>query len=119
VNLVKKAVFALLFVCKGLFVLYAQGLPSVRVVNNTGYEIHNLYISPSVSDEWGDQLLGAEILGDGETIPITLSQPLSKINRYDFKIDDEELMVYFKFDVVVTNNIRIVFTLDDLYIRDE
>lgn len=111
----KRAMFALLLLCKGLFVLYAQSLPSVRVVNNTGFDIYNLYISPSVSDEWGDQLLGDEILENGETVTVTLSKPLSTINRYDFKVDDEERIVYFKFDVTVTNNARIVFTLDDLY----
>jgi hypothetical protein len=119
VNFVKKAVFMLLFVCNGLFVLYAQGLPSVRVVNNTGYNIYNLYISPSISDVWGDQLLGDGILEDGKTVPITLSQPLSEVNRYDFKVDDEEREVYFKLDVIITNNVRIVFTLDDLYTGGE
>jgi methylglyoxal synthase len=112
---VKKTLFALLLLCKGLFVLYAQGLPSVRVVNNTGYDIYNLYISPTISDEWGDQLLGDEILEDGDVVTITLSQPLSKINHYDFKVDDEERIVYYKLDIIVTNNVRIVFTLDDLY----
>jgi len=116
---VKKIILAGLFLCAGVFALYAQNLPSVRIVNNTGYAIYHVFVSPSSLDEWGNELLGEDILEDGETFTVRLPQPLSADNVYDFGISDEDGDVYYKWEVTVTNNVRIVFTLDDLYEGDE
>jgi len=115
----KKFCLTGLLLCAGAFALYAQNLPSVRIVNNTGYAIFCIYVSPSSFDEWGAELLGDDILEDGKTFTLKLSQPLSTDSVYDFGIQDEDGDYYFKWDVTVTNNARIVFTEDDLYLEDE
>ena len=47
-------------------------------------EIHNLHIAPHKSDEWGEDILGKDTLGDGETLKITF--PLSeKAAHWDFR----------------------------------
>jgi hypothetical protein len=115
----KKFAITGLLLLAGAFALYAQNLPSVRIVNNTGFSIYYIFISPAESDEWGDELLGDNFLEDGENITFQLPLPLNRTNIYDFRVHDEDGDVYFKWDITVTNNARIVFTLDDLYMEDD
>ena len=110
----KKSLIALLFFIWGAIVVSAQNLPTVRIVNNTGYDIYFLFVSPSESDEWGDDLLGDDILEDGKTFTYQLPQSLNRTSLYDFGVEDEEGDTYSKYEVKITNNARIVFTLDDL-----
>jgi hypothetical protein len=114
----KKLILVSLFFFLGIFALSAQNLPSIEIVNNTGYTIYFLYVSPSESDKWGDDILGEKSLGDGETFSYRLPQPLSSSNVYDFMAEDEDEDPYFKWDITVTNNARIVFTFDDIYFDD-
>lgn len=39
------------------------------LVNQTGYQISGIYLSPSNEDDWGENIL-TEILGDGEAVDI-------------------------------------------------
>ncbi len=41
------------------------------MVNKTGYEITNVYVSPSASKNWGSDILGRSTLDDGESTEIT------------------------------------------------
>ena len=57
--------------------------------NKTGVEIHELYVSPHKSDEWGEDILGRDTLADGESLDITFDdREYSK--KWDLKIVDEE-----------------------------
>ncbi|MBK9632733.1 MAG: hypothetical protein IPO62_17040 [Saprospiraceae bacterium] len=40
------------------------------LVNMTGYDIENVYISPTSENSWGDDVMGKEILKDGEQVEI-------------------------------------------------
>lgn len=46
------------------------GVASVRVVNNSGYTIYNLYISPSSSSSWGDDQLGSNVILSGYSFTV-------------------------------------------------
>jgi hypothetical protein len=110
----KKLFFAGLFLLAGVFALSAQTLPSVRIINNTGYDIYYLYVSSSDDDEWGEDILGKDVLEDGMTFTYRLPVPLNRVSLYDFMAEDEDGDSYTKMEVSVTNNARIVFTLDDI-----
>jgi len=115
----KKFAITGLLLFAGFFVLYAQNLPSVRIVNNTGCAIYYIFASPAESDDWGDELLGEDFLEDGDHIMIKLPQPLSTVKVYNFGIQDEDGGIYVKWNVSVANNTRIVFTIDDLYYEED
>jgi len=115
----KFALITGLFFFAGVFALHAQNLPSVRIVNNTGFSLYYIYASPAESDDWGDDLLGDDMLEDGDYITIKLPQPLNITNVYDFGVQDEDGDIYFKWEVTVANNARIVFTIDDLYVDED
>ena len=40
------------------------GTQDFLIVNHTGDDIYDLYVAPSSSDDWGDNLLGNDVLGD-------------------------------------------------------
>jgi hypothetical protein len=104
-----------LFLFLGIFSVSAQNLPSVHIINNTGYTVYYIYISPSESEDWGEDCLGDEaILSDGETFTVRLQSPLSSIDTYDIYIEDEDGDTYSKSMVKIRNNDRIEFTSDDL-----
>jgi hypothetical protein len=112
--IMKKLLILGLFLLAGVFSVSAQNLPSIRITNNTGYDVYYIYISPSDSEDWGDNFLGDDILLDGHSINIRLDYPLSSFDTYDFYLEDEDGDTYFRYEVEITNNARIVFTEADL-----
>jgi hypothetical protein len=109
----KKSILIGLFFFMGIFALSAQNLPSINIVNNTGYDIYYLYVSPSQNEDWGDDVLGDRILEDGGTFTYRLPQSLSNTSEYDFLAEDEDDDILVKMNVTVVNNAKIVFTFDD------
>jgi hypothetical protein len=117
-----KKIFAIFFAA--LIVLAVSGcasspfssqseLPVVTVVNNTGYAGYYLYLSPVTSDDWEEELLGDAILESGQSYRVRLAYPLSRENRYDFKMIDLDGDSYIKWNVLLSENAVIVFTFDD------
>lgn len=58
------------------------------LLNKTGIEIHRVYISPHSSDDWGDDVLGKDTLGDGESVDITFGKRTTAAH-WDIKVEDE------------------------------
>ena len=44
-----------------------------RLVNKTGYELKALYVAPSKSDDWQDDVLGQDTLADGQAVNVHFS----------------------------------------------
>lgn len=44
----------------------------VKIINKTGIDIYGLYLSPANSDDWGDDVLGDDILSNGRSSTMTL-----------------------------------------------
>jgi hypothetical protein len=112
-----KNLFLLVCFClAGVFLVpaSAQESPVIYIVNNTGYTGYYLYISQIDSDDWEEDVLEEDILPDGEMVIVKLLHPLSQVNRYDIRLEDEDDDSYTKWNVLITPNARIEFTLDDL-----
>jgi hypothetical protein len=103
-----------LFLLTVAFSASAQDLPSIRITNNTGYDIYYIYISPSDAEGWGDDFLGDDILLAGHSINIRLGYPLSMVDTYDVCVEDEDGDTYRKDKLKLTDNARIVFSEEDL-----
>ena len=75
-----------------LFLLLALSLPAfakkatVKVINQSKWEIHHLFLSPATEEEWGPDQLEDEILTKGDSITLT-GIPC---NEYDIKVVDED-----------------------------
>jgi hypothetical protein len=66
---------------------FAQGKQDFRLVNRTGVEIHELYVSPHSSDDWEEDILGRDTLPDGESVDISFS-PKERAKMWDLKVVD-------------------------------
>jgi hypothetical protein len=80
-----------------------------RLVNKTGYELKALYVAPSKSDDWQDDVLGQDVLGDGQAVNVHFS-PKTKACIYDLKVtysDDDSSAVWEKIDLCTVEKITI------------
>ena len=66
-----------------------QGKQDFMLVNSTGVEIHELYISPHSTDDWEEDIPGRDTLPSGERVNITFSRK-EKAAMWDLKVVDGE-----------------------------
>ncbi|MES2989519.1 MAG: hypothetical protein V4808_16615 [Pseudomonadota bacterium] len=52
----------------------AAGQQDFTIVNKTGHTVVNFNVSPTSENEWGPDILGQDVLNDGETAKITFSR---------------------------------------------
>lgn len=67
----------------------SEGAKGFTLVNMTGAEIHALYITPSDSKDWQDDILGVDTLADGAKADITFTRG-EKVPSWDLRIEDAE-----------------------------
>jgi hypothetical protein len=80
-----------------------------KLVNATGYELKALYVAPSKSDDWGDDILGQDVLSDGQAVNIHFS-PKAKTCNWDLKVtytEDDSNAVWEKIDLCSVEKITI------------
>ena len=70
-------------------VALAQGKQDFTLHNDTGVEIHKLFISPHSAKDWEEDILGRDTLADGESLKINFSRS-EKAKLWDLRIEDKE-----------------------------
>ena len=95
-------------------------IPSITIVNNTGYEIVEIYISPSEHDHYGHNWLNAnEVLSHNGSAEFTMLEPLGSYRTYDILLRDIEGDVYLRqVNISQEKDRQIRFTMSNLF-RDE
>ena len=89
-------------------------LPVITVVNDTGAICYYLFLSPVTTESWEEDVLGEDVMPSGISIKVTLAYPLSQENRYDFRMIDRDGNNYIKWNVLLRENAKIVFTSQDI-----
>ena len=82
-----------------------------KLVNKTGYELKALYVSQSKSDDWGDDILGQDVLGDGQVVNVHFS-PKAHTCHWDLKVtysDDDSSAVWGNVDLCTIEKITIFY----------
>jgi hypothetical protein len=82
-----------------------------RLSNKTGYELKAVYVAPSKSDDWEDDVMGQDVLGDGQAVNIHFK---GKTNTciYDLKVvysDDDSSAVWQKINLCEIEKITIKY----------
>jgi hypothetical protein len=68
----------------------ADGHPADFTVHNgTGGAITALYVSDANDDKWGGDILGRDVLNDGESAKVTFKGDES-VCKFDIKIDEKD-----------------------------
>jgi hypothetical protein len=58
----------------------------VKVINQSKWEIHHLYLSPKDDNDWGPDQLGEAIIKRGQSFTLTNI----RCNHYDIRVVDED-----------------------------
>ena len=66
-----------------------QGKQDFTLINKTGVEIHELYVSPHSTEAWEEDVLGTDTLPSGKSVGIKFS-PKEKAKLWDLKVVDGE-----------------------------
>ena len=80
---------------------------TVQIHNESSWDIHELYISPTSEEEWGSDLLGSNIVQTGQYAELT-DVPCAD---YDVRIVDEDGDVCVVAEVALCESAA--YTLDD------
>lgn len=95
-----------IFIAAGLLValMYARpafaGDQDFTLVNKTGYDIAEVYVSAAHDDDWGEDVMGKEMLEDGEKVDITFTSKEGACH-WDLKV------VYQDKDVAIWHDINL------------
>jgi hypothetical protein len=57
-----------------------------ELVNNTGYELKNLFIAPTTSNDWQEDVLGQDTLATGTTLTIHFPGGRGETCEWDLKV---------------------------------
>lgn len=80
-----------------------------RLVNKTGYELKALYVSPSKSDDWEEDVLGQDTLDDGQSVNVHFNAKTHTC-KWDLKVtysDDDSSAVWHNIDLCTVEKITI------------
>ncbi|MFZ2006262.1 MAG: argininosuccinate lyase [Stellaceae bacterium] len=80
-----------------------------KLVNSTGYELKALFVSPSKADDWGDDVLGQDVLSDSQVVNVHFS-PKVRTCKWDLKVtysDDDSNAVWNDIDLCTVEKITI------------
>lgn len=74
----------------------AQGRQNFSLQNRTGYQINELYVGPSSSPNWGRDILGENVLANGQRFDVRFPQRAAAC-MWDIKVvyedgDESEFM---------------------------
>jgi hypothetical protein len=99
-----------LFSLLGVTPSFAEGKQDFTLHNATGKVITEVYVGPTKSEEWGDDVMGKEVVGDGESVLITF-HPKATATHWDLKIvfDDDKWTVWTNFDLTTISDITISY----------
>ncbi|MGI8787570.1 MAG: argininosuccinate lyase [Pyrinomonadaceae bacterium] len=90
---------------------FAQATQDFTLHNETGKTIKEVYVAPTASNDWGDDVLGADdTLGDGEDVDIVFNRR-NKVNNYDLQVtfSDGKSSIWTKFDLSTISDITISY----------
>ena len=80
-----------------------------KLVNKTGYELKAIYVGPSKSDDWGDDIMGDRTVPDDSTVNVHFS-PKVHTCTWDLKVvysEDDSTAVWSKIDLCTVQKITI------------
>jgi hypothetical protein len=79
-----KAASVLLLICAFSAPAFAKA--TAKVINQSKWEIHHLFLSPTSENHWGPDQLGEKVLAKGDELTLT-GIPC---DEYDVKVIDED-----------------------------
>ncbi|WP_407048330.1 hypothetical protein [Methyloraptor flagellatus] len=89
----------------------AEAKQDFTLVNKTGYEIKSVFVSPSKSNDWEEDVLGRDTFADGDSWDIKFHRA-AKTCKWDLKVvysDDDSDAVWDNIDLCSVSKITIKY----------
>ncbi|GAB7078386.1 hypothetical protein [Megalodesulfovibrio paquesii] len=83
----KMCMSTVMTLCISMLTIGVAMAKEVVVMNGCSFELHGLALSPSESNNWGDDLLGNDILKPGEGVRINIQ---GDANNWDMAVVDDD-----------------------------
>lgn len=107
-----KAIFKALVIGASMLCATAAmaGEQDFSLTNKTGYQINEIYVSPSKTDDWEEDVMGVDALANGESVDIEFNVGERNCN-WDLKAvyDDGEEVVWFGFNLCEVSSITLFY----------
>lgn len=88
---------------------HAQGKQDFELVNKTGYDLSQLFVSPAKSENWEEDVLGDDELEDGDSMNVRFSGS-GKSCKWDIKVvysDDDSSAVWHDIDLCEVSKVTL------------
>jgi hypothetical protein len=84
------------------------------LVNDTGYTIEKIFVSPSKTEDWGEDVMGQDQLEDGKTVKIHFNRAHEKDTKWDIKVvfTDNENRYWTNLDLSTISEVTIHYKDD-------
>ncbi len=79
------------------------------LVNRTGYELSHVFVSPSAADDWGDDIMGKDVVSDGDSVRVRFERG-TRTCKWDLKVtytDDDSSAYWRNIDLCTVERITI------------
>src|SRR3954469_5026874 len=93
----------------------AESVLDFVLVNDTGYTIDKVFISPTKMEEWGEDVMGPDdVVPDGKTVKIHFNRAHEKDTKWDIKIvfDDGEYRYWTNLDLSTISEVTVHYKND-------
>lgn len=108
----QRAMLVILALTCSLTVGYTASGPVLdfTLVNRTGLTIQEVYVSPTSDDEWGEDVMGRDVLRNAEAVDISFSRRETECH-WDLKVvdDDEDTVVWEKLNLCEASEITLMY----------
>ena len=87
------------------------GQQDFTIVNATGYQINEVYVSPSSSDDWLEDVMDRDVLPNGESVDIEFDRGEDQC-KWDLKVtyDDGDEAEWTGFDLCSVSKITLKYS---------
>ena len=101
-------VFAFLFVLLAASCAFA-GAQDFVLVNKTGVEIYAVYIAPSESEDWEEDVLAVDTLPSGNSVKINFA-PGADVEYWDIRVEDSDgnALEWYEFNLLEISRITLL-----------
>jgi hypothetical protein len=84
------------------------------LVNDTGYTIDKIFVSPTKTEEWGEDVMGQDQLEDGKSVKIHFNRAHEKDTKWDIKVvfTDNENRFWTGLDLSTISEVTIHYKND-------
>lgn len=81
-----------------------------KLINSTGLGIDKVFLSPSSSEKWGEDVMGRDVLKNGESVDIKFHSSETEC-KWDLKVVDEEKdpIIWTGLNLCSTESIELVY----------